>query len=376
MNTQKFLRYGLVGGFIAGLMVLEGVAMAALLWGQGPVQGIGFALGHGLASIGAAALWHVLPARYRRRARERRGHGRPLASGQLDVDRRQRWSGYALIVLIVFSLPVFGLFGLLAAILPALYAPVKRRARDWRRIDIPPLPLSPVFLESGRSPVADAHSLVAILQDQQSSVDDRMSAVIALRHVHARAGVPILRLALRDPVDDIRLLAYAMLYRRDTALQSRIHYYERALAKDDPKDTDKVALHYALAQLHWELSYCSLAVGAVEGRVLISAETNARAALDRVESGHEGDGITLATLFLLARILLRKGQYDEAEEMFTRAHKRGFPPASIEPFLAEIAFCRRDFAGVRAHLGTLTRADTRRPGVVEGICRFWLGEKD
>ncbi|MEM9491396.1 MAG: hypothetical protein AAGC55_19780, partial [Myxococcota bacterium] len=357
--------------FGAALLAVDGAAFAVLLRdGEGWL----FALGHGAASLGAAVLWWLLPVSYRRGPEPSRR--RAARRSRLSSLRARTWLGCAVLVLIALLLPVLGLLGLLVAVLPALHRPIVARVRDWRTVVIPPLPLAPDVPEPGR--VAELRPLTDVLVGGQADVDERMDAVLGLRHVPARAAVPILRQALGDPVDDVRLLAYAMLYRRDNALQLRIQAQEQALAQLDRErrsgrtepaeeteqaekaekneeaektekiedvagdqeagqdraaaghgigaesDAERAARHYALAQALWELCYSNLAAGAVQGRVLGSAETHARAALDRLAHLPEAAASTLSTRFLLGRILLGQGRLDDAERILDRAEADGF----------------------------------------------------
>jgi hypothetical protein len=164
-----------------------------------------------------------------------------------------------------------------------------------------------------------------------------------------------------------------MLDRRDGALQARIQTCERALASGDIEPKEAAALEYSLAQLHWELAYTGLAAGAVEDRALDSAARHARAVLEQQEkTGKAVQGNELAALFLLGRILLRKGALEEAEAVLEDARARGFADASIRPYLAEIAFLRRDFIKVKEHLRALGPDGQQRPGLIADLCRFWL----
>jgi polysaccharide biosynthesis protein PelE len=365
-----------------GLLGLELAGVVALLWAQGAVQTYGFALCHGMASILAMSAWLVLPRVYRYgRPGRKRAPGQD-APPERDRGSRKPWQSFLALCVLVLFLPGFGVLGLLLAVLPALHRPIARRERDWRRFGVPSLPATLFEPESRRSPVAGGTSLIDIIDisdardasDSDRSGDDaRLAAVLALRQLPTRPAVPILRLALRDAVDDVRLLAYSMLDRRDGALQARIQKYERALARGDIEPKEAAALEYSLAQLHWELAYTGLAAGAVEDRALDSSARHARAVLERpAKAGESVQGNELAALFLLGRILLRKGALDEAEAVLEDARARGFADASIRPYLAEIAFLRRDFARIKEHLRALGPDGEQRPGLIADLCRFWL----
>lgn len=373
------MRRSIAIALLSTLIGLEVAGTLALLWGVPARQLTGFAMGHGGASVLAMALQPLLPRAYRK------GHAR---------------TGTLLLAAMVLLMPVFGLLGLLTVVLPTLHRPAHRRTRTWRRVSIGNLPVRPNERPETRLPEArldvsavearpnvhaEAHpdttaadrapimtggrSLSDILHGSDS-VTERVAAVLAVRHLPTRAAVPILRLALRDPADDVRLLAYAMLDRRDAALQSRIQALETSLAREPLAPGDAAAMHRTLARLHWELSYSGLATGAVEQRALDSAAAHARAAL-AVDAAAD-TAVDRGTLFLLGRILLRQGALREAEQVLTRARELGIAESSIRPFLAEIAFLERRFAHVRAHLDAGGR--DQRPGIASDLGRFWLPE--
>ena len=358
---------------LSTLVGLEAAGTFALLWGVPARQAVGFAVGHGAAGVLAMGLRPLLPPAYR---------------------KDQARTDALLLAALVLLMPVFGLLGLLTVVLPALHRPVHRRTHTWRRVPIGDLPVRPqadldVDPEPGpeaspetspepgpetrpeaadRSLVTGGRSLVDILHASES-VTERVAAVLAVRHLPSRAAVPILRLALRDPADDVRLLAYAMLDRRDAVLQSRIQELETSLARDRLAPGDEAAVHRTLARLHWELSYCGLATGAVEQRALDCAGAHARAAL-AADGSADAAAPDRGTLLLLGRILLRQGALREAEQALLEAHELGIADSSVRPFLAEIAFLERRFAHVRAHL----EAGDQRPGIASDLGRFWLRE--
>lgn len=364
-----------------GLLVIELAAGLALMTdqGQGPWPGLGFAMGHVAASAGAMLLWPFLPRVYQEGTPRRRSVPGQDGPGEPERKVAMRWLGRAMMFMLVFFLPVFGLLGWLLGVLPALYRPVQRRERDWRRVRIPPLPATLFDPRTRRLPVSQGTSIMDVFERADTEVDDRLAAALALRQLPTRPAVPILRVALRDPVDDVRLLAYAMLDRRDARLQARIQVYQRALKSSDLDASERRALNHALGELYWELAYTGLATGAVEARALESAARHARAALD-AERPADGAAQTerhgeRATLFLLGRILIRQGQLDEAERVLIQARARGFADASIRPYLAEIAFLRRDMASVKEHLRALGPRAHDRPGLIADLCRFWLARE-
>ena len=91
--------------------------------------------------------------------------------------------------------------------------------------------------------------------------DQRLTAIFATRRMRSKEAIPILKLALRDPSDDVRLLAYSMLDQRESRINQRI---EHALASMDSASTDrKIALHGELAR--WYLSLIHIFPSSAQG---------------------------------------------------------------------------------------------------------------
>ena len=142
---------------------------------------------HGLGSaLLCVGVWLLLPRRYKF----------PLP-----------WSPLFLFSL-AFFVPLIGAVGVAAAVFPALYLPRQRGEQAWQAMGVPGLPFRPkekrldmMFSDGG-------------LQDVLRHAPDpnqRLTAIFATRRMPGKEAIPILKLALRDPADDVRLLAYSML---------------------------------------------------------------------------------------------------------------------------------------------------------------------
>ena len=196
-----------------------------------------YVIAHGMASgMLCAGVWMLLPARYRQ----------PMP-----------WSPLFLFSL-VFFIPVVGALGVACVIFPALYWPRPREQQAWQALGIPKLPFrsqplhSPMFRDGG-------------LQDVLRHAPDpdlRLSALLSTRRMPGRDAIPILKLALADPSDDVRLLAYSMLDKQETDINQRIQSSLEQLPGAAPQKAG--ALHATLARWYWELAYLGLAQGSVQ----------------------------------------------------------------------------------------------------------------
>jgi tetratricopeptide (TPR) repeat protein len=188
----------------------------------------------------------------------------------------------------------------------------------------------------------------------------RMRAVMALRHIPDRQAIPLLRLALRDPADDVRLLSYAVLEARQGAIHRRLKELRDALETATP--ADRPALHLQSAERYWELAY----QGLVEGELRAFMLAEARRHLTEVLKAEPHQA---AHHLLLGRIQIAARAFHEAGDSLERARDLGLPPRVLNPYFAEIAFAERRFSDVRLLLRSLGTAP-RRP-VLSRLVEYW-----
>jgi hypothetical protein len=192
----------------------------------------------------------------------------------------------------------------------------------------------------------------------------RLKAVMASRQMPDRLAIPILDIALKDQVDDVRLLAYSMLDGKERVIFDRIKDLSRKL--DDLGEgarRERAFIRLRLAQEYWELAYLGLAHGKVLLHVLSQAEEHLQAVL-------EIDAADAGALLLLGRVHLKRGETVEAAARLRQARDAGMPGEVVAPYLAEVAFLSRDFDGVRRHLGKLSPSAATKSPMAE-VVRWW-----
>ena len=321
----------------SGALLLEAGSWASL-WLDAPQvhQLLVFTFSHGIACLMlCAAVWRLLPARYRA----------PLP-----------WSPLFIFSL-AFFVPVIGTLGVVASIFPALYLPRKRDEQAWQAVGIPSLPFraqlqlhKPIFSDGG-------------LQDvprHAPDPDQRLSALLATRRMPGKEAVPILKLALGDPSDDVRLLAYSMLDKQESDINLHIQMALEQLAESRPRTAGPV--HNMLARWYWELAYLGLAQGSVLEHVLSQAAEHAELGLAAGEGGE---------LFLLAgRIALERGDNERAEVLLREAEANGMDLAQVLPFRAELAFEAGRYHEIPGLLASLPEKTRQRPPFAE-LVRSW-----
>lgn len=296
-----------------------------------------FVLTHSIASLLAGfAVWCLLPGQY-----------------QQPVHR-----SYAFVTLVIFFIPGLGMVGAVVAILLGLYRPHEQRPEYTLSTAVPELPFKPVTIDTNLSFAGGG--LYDVLRNA-SDTDKRLKAVLATQRMNERKAIPILQVALKDPVDDVRLLAYSILDNKENGINVNIKNglteLETATAAQRP------AIHKRLAFLYWELVYMGLAQGDVLQHILHTAKQH----VDKVLEETNDSG----AYFLLGRILIREEVLEEAEQAFMRANEYGMDKSRISSYLAEIAFLQRDYAQIPIILGELPNSEREREPIA-AVADYWL----
>ena len=265
---------------------------------------------------------------------------------------------FALYGALCLTLPVLGLLGLLLAVWPAFVILRRQRAQGYRQVRVPELPYRP--LEVRAQPIYGLAGMIGILR-HATSTDRRVKAVMATRQMSSQEAIPVLKEALRDPADDVRLLAYAMLDAKEEAINAGIRQLQQRLQRSRPEE--QARLHERISGSYWELAYLGLA----QGEVLRHVRTQALEHLERALTlGPTEPGLHVQH----GRLLLGQRRWHEALAAFDRAVAAGVPAASVAPYQAEIAFEQRDFTTLRdqiAHLGASARKSER----LAAVAAYW-----
>ncbi len=284
----------------------------------------------------AAECWHLLPRRYRLPARD----SLRFLNGML------------------FLMPLVGAIGLLWGLVGALRLPRLRRHLSLRFVSVPELPFQPpqVFVV----PPYSSGALRQILRFSDRPLK-RLKAVMATRHMPVHDAVPVWQIALKDRVDDVRLLAYAMTDGKEKQLTDRIQ--ELTAELDEVPPFRRADCHRQLAQLAWELVYNQLVQGAVRQHWLNAARQHAETALASL------DDAPLRLLYV--RLLLAQDDRSAVRAALAAAEQAGVAPSMLAPWQAELAFRERRFADIPALLSRDTRVAER--GAPLASIRQWWG---
>jgi tetratricopeptide (TPR) repeat protein len=317
---------------------LESGALAALAQDIPiPVQYLGFATLHAAASVVVAQLVLLFLPRYY---------------------RQPKWAVLGLFFLLAFFVPFLTFITMIAIVVTARFFSKPIIYYPFVKVGLPEFTLGSAGIRNSLGEGA----IRTRLKTPSLSSEVRMKALLSAHAMSARYSVPLLKELLGDEADDLRLLAYGMLDNREKSLNALIHDFLKKL--DACRKPSLCQLYQKrLAELYWAFAYEHLAEGDMLTYMLTQAEHYTRAAL---ETKVDGD-----LWVLLAQILIKQQNPQQAESAFNQAIGLGMPVTRIQPYLAELAYQRHDYQAVREHL-QLMPFNSQIPHIAN-IQRFWLG---
>lgn len=270
--------------------------------------------------------------------------------------RRRTWV-LLFFVSVAFFIPVLGGLGL---IVDMVYFRMTRKAikrPEFHSLKIPP------FLEEG-SHIAQGMGeggAWSRLRTVDLPRPQRLKALLAVSTTGGRKVNRLLRLATGDTDDEIRLLAFNLFDRQEKVVTQAISQNLGELKKVRGS-AQRAELCRSLALSYWEMVYNDLAQAELQN---FFVEQSLNYASQACELGGDDPAMAL----LIGRIHLLRGQTDQAEAMILKAQSLGALPARVLPYLAEIAYTRRDFKALTDYLQQETSLK-HKPGIGP-VAQFW-----
>ncbi len=258
----------------------------------------------------------------------------------------------------LFFIPVFGLVGMLAVL---IYFNSFQRSRE--RTEFFTVSLPPFMNESGGTAAGMGEGGAwSRLRTQGLPRIVRLQALLAVSASKGHNSSRLLQMATSDSDDEIRLLAFNLYDQREKIIGATISDALQKLRNTEDQDK-RTELYRKLAFSYWEMVFNEINNDLTEFFIGQSI-TYAQKAYDQ--------GATDPFLMiLLGRIHLRKGNIDQAEEFISKGLINGAHRDRVIPYLAEIAYRRRDFTTLKSFFKTdpLLRY---KPGIGP-VAKFWMG---
>lgn len=185
--------------------------------------------------------------------------------------------------------------------------------------------------------------------------------VVASRHIRDSQSGPILKSAVTNQNERIRLVAYQMLDKKVSNLNKEIQRLE-AEAKHS-SGLAKSNIHLQICNNYWELLTLEGDEPVAREQLLANAENQALLAIELQNN-------SVNAHFLLGQINLKQGSTSKAATAFEQAQKLGMSKDKVIPYIAEAAFVERDFKKLRHLLSNLDPAFRSYPPF-SNVVEFW-----
>jgi tetratricopeptide (TPR) repeat protein len=272
--------------------------------------------------------------------------------------RQARASSHLFIFLMTFLIPLVGLMGLVLGLIPALFSQqTSTLPTNWVHAkELALLAKPPSAYHYGDT--IGSGQLAGILRYAKEE-NKRLQALIGTLSLDNQHALPLLRIALKDKDDNVRLLAYALLKRKEHELNKAIRASMSHLSA--PSMDERFSHHKALASYFWELANLEASEDAA---MLLCSQ-----ACEQAQSALALQATDAELQFLLGRLLLRVKRYAEATEAFQRASDYGLDTRKVMPYQAEIAFHEGRFSEISGYLKAMQFADGHVP--LEHLAAYW-----
>ncbi len=284
-----------------------------------------------------------------------------LLSGVLEQQSESKhWCNYWLFFSFAFFIPVFGCVGMLVALVYFRYFLHFEVRDEFSNVSLPPF-----MLEGGvPSPGMGVGGAWSRLRTPTLHRSVRLKALLAVGDKNGRNSGRLLQLATCDNDDEIRLLAFNLLDRRETLISRPISQAMSEMSSTtDP--TRRIQLCRKLAFSYWEMVFNYLAENELADFFIHQALSYAKQAL---VPGEEDSNL----LVLMGRLHLWLNDFDEAEKIIQKSLEQGAHRDRVIPYLAELAYHRKDYQALMQYFehDPLLRY---KPGIGP-VAKFWQAQ--
>ena len=202
---------------------------------------------------------------------------------------------------------------------------------------------------------------ISRLRSTKMSATKRIGALLAIDTCENRQRNKVIRDTLFDNEDEVRLLAFGLLEKQEKQITQQIRETKKRLDKEK-NEYNRALNQKELAFCYWELVYQGLALDDLRNFAINMATELASDALKVLN-----DDIGLHLLF--TKIYLATQDYSKAKEALEQTQALDAPYSKILPYLAELAYYKRDFNTLRSYLAT--DPDLLEIPTIGPVYQFW-----
>lgn len=270
-----------------------------------------------------------------------------------SLHRAQRWTPIATAIGFTLAVPLLGTLALIALARILNESPAEDPAAKFVFGESQTLTEVPFEPQSGATPL----SVLQILSG--GGGDLRRNAILSVRNVEPRRAIPVLRKAIQDSDEQVRLLAQTQFNRIVGSLELAIKKMGADLARG-PRSTP---LLLRLAEQYHELVHLGISSAETESIYLERASELLVELLDAKPTQTDAR-------FLLLKCQVKRTLSNEAEQTARLLEEQNFPDHLLAPWRVEVHFQRKDWAAV-AKLTSEMRAQPKTDPRLKPILDLW-----
>lgn len=246
---------------------------------------------------------------------------------KISLQRNNFFAMFLFMFIFNLSLPVLGYFGSIWVARYLNNVTYKIELKDTTMIDLEEFGLTFVKVER----IFGEGSMIDLMQSEFTPKEKKIKALVAMADNKTQKNVDIIKKALANKDDEVRLYSFAIIEKFEKELNSKIH--KELLAFEIEKDEfQRAIIAKELAFLYWEMIYYELSEDALKQFLVREVEKY----LAIAKSYLFGDA---KVRVLLGRLYMMQKDFEKAATEFHAA--QAIDPensAFMVPYLAEINF--------------------------------------
>lgn len=193
-------------------------------------------------------------------------------------------------------------------------------------------------------------SMNNLLNNTSAPSSLKMKALVSLADNLSKSDVMLIKNALSDKNDEIRLYSFAIIDNLERGINSKIH---KTLQKFLEASNEEKSMNAAgeLAYLYWDMVYFELTDSNLKIFIIDEVKKYANIVL-KADPHNKNMNILLGKTYMMLE------EYTQSKHYFSLAVKEEKSRDFIIPYLAEIAFHQKDYKRVKTILNRTTELNT------------------
>ncbi|MCS3903008.1 tetratricopeptide (TPR) repeat protein [Methylohalomonas lacus] len=279
------------------------------------------------------------------------------AGARLVPQRYRQGSDAGMIYLFSMALfiPLLGVLIITLSLLPGLWTTREPLPKIWEERRIPDLAMRTLNIHTDTMFMRDG--LMSSLLNIKDP-DYRQEVISSCQYLNRRQAVPILRAAMADPAEEVRLQAFAMISKYEKQLEEQVNDLEKKVEHNRADDRAQEML----ARLYWEYNYLDLARSTLTDFFMHKAMSHLEQALALVPNS--------GRWLMLTRISTSLGEFEKAQQAIVEAGKLGLDQDHLAPYQAELSFRRGNYRDIPSDLDSLSEQARNNPTLAP-VVAYW-----